>query len=327
MESRTTAVTEFARMALADDRVLVSRSPAGLAVERIIVEVAKTEMPVLIIGDSGTGKEVTARSIHRLSLRKNGPFVKCVCSSLSVPAFGKLLQGQNDGKRPPVSSPGMTLFLDGVSELSPACQQKLLQCLPEEAATETDSNFAVRLISSASNSLKNEVEAGRFREELYYRLNGICIRLPRLCQRREDIPALADLFLTKYSGQVGKGKPLLSPGALQALQNYSWPGNIRQLKNAAKRIVVLGDEELALADVLSSKGEANPEKRPSTAISLKEAARTAAREVENQLILKALDHTRWNRKRAAKELGISYKALLYKLKQIGVDPISETENG
>ncbi len=326
MESPTTAVTESARLGLGDEKVLVSRSPVGQAVERIIVEVAKTEMPVLIIGESGTGKEVTARSIHRLSPRRNGPFVRCVCSSLSVAALGKLLQGQGDGKRSSVSTAGMTLFLDSVSELTPACQQKLLQCLPEEGGTETEGSLAVRIISSASNNFKNEVEAGRFREELYYRLNGICIRLPRLCQRKEDIPAFADLFLTRYSEQFGKEKASLSLGVVQALQNYSWPGNIRQLKNVAKRIVVLGDEELALADVLPSNGKADPERSRSTAVSLKEAARTAAREVENQLILKALDRTRWNRKRAAKELGISYKALLYKLKQIGVDSVSETEN-
>jgi two-component system response regulator AtoC len=325
LESPAATVRESARSTLADDKVLASRSPAGQAVERIIAEVAKTEIPVLILGESGTGKEVTARWLHRLSSRRNGSFVRCVCSSLNVATLEKLLQGKNDGQRSSASHSGMTLFLDGVGELSSACQQKLLQCLPEEAGNENESNLPVRVISSASGALKNEVEAGRLREELYYRLNGICIRLPRLCQRKEDIPVLADLFLTKYSGQFGKRKPSLSPGILQAMQDYSWPGNIRQLKNAAKRIIVLGDEKLALADVLSSDSGAEPEKRPPTTLSLKEAARTAAREAENHLILKALDHTRWNRKRAAKELGISYKALLYKLKQIGGGPFTKPE--
>ena len=313
------AETDHARRDLIGNTVLTSCSPAGQSVERIVAEVAKTEMPVLIIGDSGTGKEVTARLIHQLSLRQQRPFVRCACSTLGVDALGKLLRGANGGKQSSSSGAGFTLFLDGVSELRPSCQQKLLQFLPEDIVNEFENNVAVRIISSTSHSLKDEVEAGRFREELYYRINGVSIRLPRLCQRKEDILALVDLFLTKYSRQFRRRKPSLSPSALRALQDYSWPGNIRQLKNAVKRIVVLGDERLALMDLPPMSEDPEPLAETSKIQSLKEAGRAAARKAENHLILKALDRTRWNRKRAAKELGISYKALLYKLKDIGLD--------
>lgn len=311
--------TDQTRADLIGNAVLTSCSPAGQAVERIIAEVAKTEMPVLIIGESGTGKEVTARLIHELSPRRQGPFVRCACSTLGADALGKLLRGQNVGHRSSSLRAGFTLFLDGVTELRPSCQQKLLQFLPEDNVIENESNFVVRMISSTSRSLKDEVEAGRFREELYYRINGVCIRLPRLCQRKEDILALVDLFLAKYSRQFGRRKPSLSTSAQRALQDYSWPGNIRQLKNAVKRIVVLGDERLALADLPPMSEDSEPLAKASQIQSLKEAGRAAARKAENHLILKALDRTRWNRKRAAKELGISYKALLYKLKDIGLD--------
>jgi two-component system, NtrC family, response regulator AtoC len=311
--------TEQARVDLIGNTVLTSSSPAGQAVEKIVTEVAKTEMPVLIVGESGTGKEVTARLIHQLSSRQQGPFIRCACSTLGADALGKLLRGDDGSQRPSSSRAGFTLFLDGVSELRPSCQQKLLEFLPEDNISEYENNVAVRMISSTSRSLKDEVEAGRFREELYYRINGVCIRLPRLCQRKEDILALVDLFLTKYSRQFGRRKPSLSPRAVRALQDYSWPGNIRQLKNVVKRIVVLGDERLALMDLPPMSEDPEPLVETSRIQSLKEAGRAAARKAENHLILKALDRTRWNRKRAAKELGISYKALLYKLKEIGID--------
>ena len=322
MELPAAAATESIRLLPANERVLASRSPAGQAVERIVRDVAKTEMPVLILGESGTGKEVTAQLIHRLSARRSGPFVRCVCSSLGAESLAKLLRRTNDGSRSSAGVSGATLFLDGVSELRTSCQQKLLQWLPEDAGGENGGNHHARIISSASNHFKAEVGAGHFREELYYRLNGISIQLPRLNQRKEDILPFADLFLARFSRQFGKGKPTLSPGVLQALLECSWPGNIRQLKNVVKRIVVLGDEELAMADVQSTAATPGPLKNTPEMLSLKESARTAARKAENQLILKALDRTRWNRKRAAKELGISYKALLYKLKQIGLDPFT-----
>jgi two-component system, NtrC family, response regulator AtoC len=169
------------------------------------------------------------------------------------------------------------------------------------------------------------MHAGRFRSELYYRINGVCLRLPPLRDRREDIPLLVEFFLTKYAAQLGRPRPCLSPRTLQILGEHSWPGNIRELENVVKKIVALGDEQLATAELGAAAGET---RKTDAAVrhnhSLKAAARAASREAERELIMKALARTRWNRKRAAQELQISYKSLLYKLKQIGFEDSEAT---
>ena len=160
------------------------------------------------------------------------------------------------------------------------------------------------------------MKSGRFREDLYYRVSGVCLRLPPLRQRKEDIPYLVSFFLTKYARDFQRPVPQLSGATQRLFQDYAWPGNIRELADAARAIVALGDESLAMGGLRSlltkSEGGGNGE-----SISLKQASRAASREAEKELILKALTRTRWNRRRAAQELQISYKALLYKLKQIG----------
>ena len=162
------------------------------------------------------------------------------------------------------------------------------------------------------------MRAGRFRSELYYRINGVCLRLPPLRDRKEDIPLLVESFLTKYAAEFGRPRPSLSPRALRMLLDYSWPGNIRELENAVKKIVALGAENLALPDLVAEPAEIRTEVNETRSYSLKAAARAASREAEREMILEALARTRWNRKRAAQELQISYKSLLYKLKQIGL---------
>jgi two-component system response regulator AtoC len=173
-----------------------------------------------------------------------------------------------------------------------------------------------RLICGSSRDLELEVKAGRFREDLYYRVSGVCLRLPPLRQRKEDIPYLVSFFLTKYARDFERPVPQLSAATQRLFQDYAWPGNIRELADAARAIVALGDESVAMGGLRSllmrSEVGGNGE-----SISLKQASRAASREAEKELILKALTRTRWNRRRAAQELQISYKALLYKLKQIG----------
>ena len=159
------------------------------------------------------------------------------------------------------------------------------------------------------------MRAGRFREELYFRLNGVCLRLPPLRHRREDIPLLAEFFLARYAALFGRPQPVLSAQELRVLQEYDWPGNIRELENAMKKAVVLGGEVFQIVEAAAAPEPAPAAETPT--LSLKDAARAASRRAERDLILKALARTRWNRKRAAMELRISYKALLYKLKQIG----------
>jgi two-component system response regulator AtoC len=213
-----------------------------------------------------------------------------------------------------------TVFFDEVSELDAACQRTLLYALPDGVEETRPGLLTARVISATSRSLDEEMRVGRFRSELYYRINGVCLRLPPLRERKDDIPLLVEVMLTKHAAQLGRPRPMLSPRTLHMFLDYSWPGNIRELENVVKKIVALGDEGLAMAELGTAPREASapvdaPEVRGH---SLKAAARAASREAEREMILKALARTRWNRKRAAEELQISYKSLLYKLKQIGV---------
>ena len=189
---------------------------------------------------------------------------------------------------------------------------------PTETAVRDGDILGARIISITSRNLDEEMRAGRFRAELYYRVNGVCLRLPPLRDRREDIPILVEFFLNKHAAQLGRPRPSLSPRTLRTLLEHSWPGNIRELENVVKKIVALGDEQLGIAELVSAPVQPPAEVPETPAYSLKAAARAASRGAEREMILKVLSHTRWNRKRAAQELQISYKSLLYKLKQIGV---------
>jgi two-component system response regulator AtoC len=281
------------------------------AVERVIADIAPTTIPVLLTGESGTGKEVVAMHIHRLSRRAHQPLAKLNCPTLTPEAINGNLRGHGSSAQAGVG----TILLDEVGDLSAASQAKLLHSLPEDPELMP---APPRIISSTRRNLEEELRAGRFREELYYRLNGVCLRLPALRQRREDIPALADYFAHKYALQFGRQRPALEAQTLHTLQEHAWPGNVRELENVMRKMVALGDEGLALADLQQGSNEAAAP--PSgNGVSLKDAAREAARQAERELILKVLGRTRWNRKRAAQELQISYKALLYKLKQIGLE--------
>ena len=312
MALREAELATLEGLALLSNHVFVPGvSGAMQAVERVIADIAPTSIPVLLTGESGTGKEVVAMHIHRLSHRAHQPLAKLNCPTLTPEAINGNLRGHGGG-----GSQGAvgTILLDEVSDLNAASQAKLLHSLPEE----TDQSPAPpRIISCTRRNLEDELRAGRFREELYYRLNGVCLRLPPLRQRRDDIPALADYFAHKYALQFGRQRPALGAQAMRTLQEHSWPGNVRELENVMRKMVALGDENLALADLHTPASEAPAAN--GNGVSLKEAAREAARHAERELILKVLGRTRWNRKRAAQELQISYKALLYKLKQIGLE--------
>lgn len=300
------------------DRLFMeSKSPAVRALGRIVADIASTEIPLLLIGESGTGKDVLAARIHQLSRRRHEPFVKVNCLQLDSECLEESIRGdQSDTAIRGLSSAG-TLFLDEVGRLDLACQSKLLRVMPDEDAAAKEDCRHARLISSTTRNLEDEVRSGRFREELYYRLNGLCLRLPPLRQRKEDIPALVDFFLSSYAAQFSRPRPIVSPQMLRTFLEYSWPGNIRQLDNVVKKIVASGDERSAESEMSGAASESLRERFSAEGPSLKQAARAASRRAERELILKALERTRWNRKRAAKELQISYKALLYKLKQIG----------
>ena len=274
------------------------------ALEVAIRELARSEVPVLLLAETGAGKQAAAERIHQMSMHQEEPFRVVPCASVS-----------NEMLREGSAAGGLfeagTVYLEEVADLDALCQEALPCML---AAGE--GRVCSRLICGSARDLEAEVKSGRFREDTYYRISGVCLRLPPLRQRKEDIPALVNFFLSKYARDFRRPVPYLSPATQSLFQEYAWPGNIRELENAARAIVALGDESVAMGGLRSllmkSERGANGER-----ISLKQASRAASREAEKELILKVLNRTRWNRRRAAQELQISYKALLYKLKQIG----------
>jgi two-component system response regulator AtoC len=300
------------------------------ALERTIADIASTDIPVLLVGESGTGKEVAALEIHRLSRRWNEPFVKCGCSGLTGDSLSARMQCAENVSAEDAGSSG-SLFLDGINHLEPAAQGRLLHLLPDSSGTPPEGCYSMRVISSTTRNLEEEMKSGRFREELYYRINGVHLRLPPLRDRKEDIPALLEFFFKKYTSLFERPEPKVSESTMSLLLRHSWPGNIRELENVARKIVALGDEHLATYDLMAENRTKAPAPLPDASkipesgysqvpsASLKEAARAASRMAERAMILNQLERTHWNRKRAARELQISYKALLYKLKQLGLD--------
>jgi len=298
-------------------------SPAIQTLESVVSEIAPTNIPVLLVGESGTGKEMFANRVHRLSQHSDEPLVRISCAAMSPAIFFAEL-GVNPEEIG--GSAASTVFFDEISELDPACQRSLLCMLPDGDGGARRGLLKSRVVSTTNRNLDDEMRAGRFRSELYYRINGVCLRLPALRDRKEDIPSLVEFFLTKHAAQLGRSRPCLDSRTLAIFQEHSWPGNIRELENVVKKIVVLGDEGLATAGLGIPRAE--EKKVPAAEVrsySLKAAARAASREAERELIMQALARTRWNRKRAAQELQISYKSLLYKLKQIGFEDREVTQ--
>jgi DNA-binding NtrC family response regulator len=291
-------------------------------VQRLLSEIAPTEIPVLVEGESGTGKEIVARQIHELSSQRGLPFLKFSCAAFAVESFQLQLRSFENGRSAKIGKSGGTLFFDEISELDANCQRHLLHLFPEENARRTAQSLGGRIVSCTTRDLESEVHGGRFRSELFYRLNGVCLRLPPLRKRKEDIPLLAQFFLNKYSQFFHRGKVSLSDRTLGLLVDYPWPGNIRELENVIKKIVALENEELAVSDLSARPSPLAAIGTTMITCSLKAAARAASQQAERELILQTLTRTHWNRKRAAAALQISYKALLYKLKQIRV-PDSE----
>jgi len=294
-------------------------SPAMQTLESVIAEIAPTNIPVLLVGESGTGKQMFAQRIHLLSTRHEETLVKIGCASMTPQELAAELGHHGNGDASTRKSTAGTIVFDEISELDAACQRTLLHALPDGDTGSRPGLLTARVISTTSRNLDEEMRAGRFRSELFYRVNGVCLRLPPLRERKADIPLFAEAFLTKHAAQLNRPRPALSPRTLAILIENTWPGNVRELENIVKSIVALGDEDLAMSQLVAMRSEARPVATNRRNDSLKAAARAASREAERELILKALARTRWNRKRAAQELQISYKSLLYKLKQIGAE--------
>ena len=283
-------------------RIWVESVSAGMrTVEAMIRELSQNDVPMLVVAEHGSGKAAVAARIHALSRRAREPF--------------QVYQGQEASEEILAARDGQsgTVYLQEVGDLTAAAQKELVRQIGLSGA---EQRRVPRYICGTSRELEPEVKAGKFREDLYYGISGVCLRLPPLRQRKEDIPVLRDWFLSAAARDFSRAVPVLSPETQNFFLEYNWPGNIRELKDAARAIVGLGDETLAMGGLRSllrrvDRG-GNGEK-----ISLKDAARAASREAEREIILQVLTRTRWNRRRAAQELQISYKALLYKLKQIG----------
>lgn len=279
---------------------LESVSPGMRTVEAVLRELSQNDVPVLVVAEHGSGKAAAAARIHSLSRRAAEPFLS--------------YQGREMNERTLANCEGQsgTIYLQEVSDLSAEAQKELVRQIGNSEALTVP-----RYICGTSCELEPEVRNGKVREDLYYRISGVCLRLPPLRQRKEDIPVLRDWFLSTAAHDFGREVPSLSGETKSFFLEYHWPGNIRELKEATRAIVALGDEALAmggLRSLLRRADTGNGEK-----VSLKDAARAASREAERELILQVLTRTRWNRRRAAQELQISYKALLYKLKQIGCE--------
>jgi len=320
---------------LPPDEVIFGQTAAMQILREKVHKVAGTNVPVLITGESGTGKEILAKVLHFQSPWSAGPFVKVSCPAIPSTLLESELFGYEKGAftgaygtklgRVELADRG-TLFLDEIGELDLGLQAKLLQLLQDSQfsriGAQEDKKVEVRVVCSTNRELGKEIEAGTFRSDLFYRINVVDIHLPPLRERKQDIPGLASYFL-KSHGALLKGNPRPASSRLvQALQKYSWPGNIRHLENLLRRYVILGDEEAIIrelaADPAAFAGVFEPELAVERPISLKRMTQKAVFEVEREVILKTLEAHRWNRKRAARALNISYRALLYKIQHAGL---------
>ena len=284
------------------------------ALNGMVAELAHTSIPIQLVGESGTGKEVYAKALHRLAGGDARQFRKISCPGMNARHF---LQEMKTGWSKVEDKRLATVLLDEIEELNSECQRQLLTMAGDHGILEQqEEGGGVRLISATTMDLEKEVQAGKFRRELYFRINGARLRLPPLRDRIEDIPAFTEYFLSRHAERLKKKAPALNQETLEVLVSYHWPGNIRELENVARKMVALGDAELAVSDLRVARMIRPAGMTATRFSSLKVAARAASRQTERELILQALERTRWNRKRAARELQISYKSLLYKLKQI-----------
>jgi transcriptional regulator with PAS, ATPase and Fis domain len=302
--------------------------------------VAQPDITVLLRGESGTGKELAAQAIYRHSNRKNKPFVKVLCAAIPEGLLESELFGHEKGAFTGAHrmKPGKfefankgTIFLDEIGDIPQSLQAKLLQVLQDGMFSRIggrEVQVDVRVIAATNKNLEKAVVSGTFREDLFYRLNVVNITMPSLRERKDDIPVLAEFFLHKYCNIYNKDYSPLSEVVMERFMSYLWPGNVRELENIVKRIIVLGGENVELtgcaeADVAVEKTNvvlpANKEKEAGETgfppRSLKEITQEAVRLVEEEAIKKALFMCKWNRRKAAEMLSISYKTLFYKMRQ------------
>lgn len=330
-EKRKSTGAELANV-VPPDEILFGRSEVMKEVRKRATKIAGTNIPVLIYGPRGSGKEVLARWIHSHSARATGQFVKVNCAAIPGTLLESELFGYEKGAftgangtkpgRVELADQG-TLFLDGIADLDLASQSKLLQFLQDgrfaRIGDELERAVETRLICATDKNLLDEIEEGKFRADLYYRINVVCLKLPELRERREDIPMLAEYFLSRCQEQFQMRADPLPAETLRYMQRMEWPGNIRELSNGIARHVLIGPEA-SIRENAEPFVDSSPPSRPmqNGVVPLKSLCREAIRASERNIILAALRANHWNRRKAAQELKISYRLLIYKIRDAGL---------
>jgi two-component system, NtrC family, response regulator AtoC len=321
------------------EALIFGQSEVMRSVRQKVEKVAGANVPVLIQGESGTGKEVIARLIHARSPWAAGPFVKVNCPAIPGTLVESELFGYQKGAFTGANGtkPGRvemaqhgTLFLDEIAELELGLQAKLLQLLQDgqfcPVGGQEDKQIDARVVCATNRNLEDEIRKGTFRQDLFYRINVVTIHMPTLRERVADIPIICDSLRKMYSERFERPTRPLSSRKLEMLQRYHWPGNIRELENLIKRYIILGSEDVITLEPAEVSAASPDSEEVTNILSLKKVTREAMRELEGKIIVKALQAHNWNRRRAASALEISYRALLYKLKEAGLPTRKSRQN-
>ncbi len=311
---------------------LLGKSPAMQETRRLIDKLARNQAPVFVSGESGTGKELAARAIHARSPRASQPFVAVNCGAIPQDLMESEFFGHIKGSftgavrdKPGLfqTADGGTLFLDEVADLPLSMQVKLLRAIQEKSVrpvgAAVEEAVDLRIISASHKDLAAMVAAGEFRQDLFYRIHVIELVMSPLRERREDIPVMIDHILERLSQRSGDHKPRLERTALKALYEYDFPGNVRELENTLERATALCDDSTIRIDDLGLAGRSPQQDGPTGNGSLEQGLEAYLAEAERQAIVQALENSRWNRTAAAKALGISFRALRYRLEKLGLD--------
>ena len=327
----------------AEEVAIVWDSPAMSQIQEVLEQISETDVTVLIYGESGSGKEIVARAVHERSNRSRQNFVKVNCAALPEDLLESELFGYEKGAFTGANSRKLgrfeiahkgTIFLDEIGEMSPGLQAKMLQVLQDRQFTRLggnrEINVDVRVVCATHRPLLEMVAQKAFREDLYFRLNVVGIELPPLRERRDEIPGLCDSFIRRYAGRYGRPERPLSTAMVRAFERYNFPGNIRELENMIKRVVVLESESSILEEL--ERKEAGEQggrsalqqlldevEETAGELPLREVGKRVAQQAERETIERVLLRTSWNRKKAAKLLNVSYKTLLQKIRECGLE--------